>query len=211
MSIVKEIRESADVKLTKLGARGRFQAALEEDKDHGDRIKQNQHEVRQALDQVKAGIDRQKELSDSRKQAIHSLVDNLNAQLAASGSASRETLMHAREQIHEASHRIETELDGALAESKTRVDELLQTAINSYGQAVTNSIRRSKRRNSVSRLLGTRRMRQWTISDEKPRRRSQRCNGGWRKEKAIPGSDSPTSRPNCVANLSSWLRASRIY
>ena len=137
MSIVKEIRESADVKLTKLGARAdAFQAALEEDKDHGDRIKQNQHEVRQALDEVKAGIDRQKEVSDSRKQAIHSLVDNLNAQLAASGSASRETLMHAREQIHEASHRIETELDGALAESKTRVDELLQTAINTYGRAV---------------------------------------------------------------------------
>src|SRR5262249_10933926 len=43
---------------------------------------------------------------------------------------------YARQQIHQASRRLETELDGALAESKERVDELLQTAINTYGRAV---------------------------------------------------------------------------
>ena len=137
MSRVKEIRESADVKLTKLGARAdAFEAALEKSKDHADRIQPNQQEVRRALDQLKVGIDRHKDLSDERKQAIHSLVDTLNAQIAASESASRETLAYARQQIHEASHRLETELDGTLAESKNRVDELLQTAINTYGRAV---------------------------------------------------------------------------
>ena len=44
--------------------------------------------------------------------------------------------LYAREQIYEASRRMEGEPDGALAESKNRVDELLQTAINTYGQAV---------------------------------------------------------------------------
>jgi ABC-type transporter Mla subunit MlaD len=137
MSKVKEIRESADVKLTKLGARAdAFQATLEKSKDHADRIEPNQQEVRRALDQLKVGIDRQKDLSDERKQAIHSLVDTLNAQMAASQTASRETLAYARQQIREASRRMETELDDTLADSKNRVDELLQTAINTYGQAV---------------------------------------------------------------------------
>ena len=137
MSKVKEIRESADIKLTKLGARAdAFQATLEKSKDHADRIQANQQEVRRALDQLKVGIDRHKDLSDGRKQAIHSLVDALNAQIASSETASRETLAYARQQIYEASRRMETELDGALAESKERVDELLQTAINTYGRAV---------------------------------------------------------------------------
>src|SRR5215510_9278838 len=137
MSNVKEIRESADVKLTKLGARAdAFQATLEKSKSHADRIQPNQQEVRRALDQLKVGIDRHKDLSEERKQAIHSLVDTLNAQMAASGTASRETLAYARQQIYETSRRMERELDGALAESKNRVDELLQTAIDSYGRAV---------------------------------------------------------------------------
>src|SRR5215467_10925618 len=130
MSSIKEIRESVDVKLTKLASRAdAFQATLENSKDHADRIQPNQQEVRRALDQLKV-------LSDGRKQAIHSLVDTLNAQIAASETASRETLAYARQQIHQASRRLETELDGALAESKERVDELLQTAINTYGRAV---------------------------------------------------------------------------
>jgi chromosome segregation ATPase len=137
MSSIKEIRESADVKLSKLGARAdALQATLKKSKDHADRIQPNQQEVRRALDQLKVGVDRHKDLSDGRKQAIHSLVDTLNAQIAASATASRETLAYARQQIHQASRRLETELDGALAESKERVDELLQTAINTYGRAV---------------------------------------------------------------------------
>src|SRR5262245_25696039 len=131
MSSVKEIRESADVKLTKLGARAdAFQATLEKSKDHANRIQPNQQEVRRALDQLKVDIDRHKDLSDERKQAIHSLVDTFNAQIAASETASRETLAFARQQIYEASRRMETELDGALTKSKNRVDELLQTAID---------------------------------------------------------------------------------
>lgn len=137
MSSVKEIRESADGKLTKLVARAdAFQATLEKGKDHADRIQPNQQEVRRALDQLKVGIDRYKDLSEGRKQAIYSLVDALNAQIAASETASRETLGYARQQVYEASRRMETELDGALAESKNRVDELLQTAIKTYGRAV---------------------------------------------------------------------------
>jgi len=137
MSSVKEIRESADVKLSKLVARAdALQATLEKSKGHADRIQPNQQEVRRALDQLKVGIDRHKDLSNERKQAIHSLVDTLNAQIAASGTASRETLAYARQQIYEGSHRLETELDRALAESKNRVDEMLQTAINTYGRSV---------------------------------------------------------------------------
>src|SRR5262249_18532795 len=99
------------------------------------RMRRSERGVRRALDQLKAGVDRHKDLSDGRKQAIHSLVDTLNAQIAASATASRETLAYARQQIHEAGRRLETELDGALAESKNKADELLQTAINTYGRA----------------------------------------------------------------------------
>lgn len=137
MPSIKEIRDSIDVKLTKLDARAdAFHAALEESKDHDERIKRSRQEVGRALDKLTANIDQQSELSDGRKQTIHSLVDNLNAQIADSKTASRETLAYARRQIHEASRKMETELDSVLAEPKNRTAELLRPAVDAYARAV---------------------------------------------------------------------------
>src|SRR5215471_19323287 len=175
MSKVKEIRESADVKLTKLAARAdAFQATLEKSRDHADRIQPNQQEVRRALDQLKVGVDRHKDLSDGRKQAIHSLVDTLNAQIAASATASRETLAYARQQIHQAGRRLETELDGALAESKERVDDCCKPRSTPMAGRWTNSMQSLRPRNYALDLSGTTRIPRWTMGGERWRKRPPR-------------------------------------
>lgn len=137
MSSISNIRESADAKLAKLDARAdAFHAALEGDKDGDGRIARNKQEVRRALDKLTADIDQRTEISDTRKQAVRSLVDNLNEQIALSQTASRETLAYARRQIHEGSRKIEEELDGALAEPKAGIGELLHVSIDGYARAV---------------------------------------------------------------------------
>ena len=137
MSSISNIRESADAKLAKLDARAdAFHAAVEASKDGDDRIARNKQEVRRALDKLTADIDQSTEISDTRKQAVRSLVDNLNEQITLSQTASRETLAYARRQIHEGSRKIEEELDGALAEPKAGIGELLHVSIDGYARAV---------------------------------------------------------------------------
>jgi hypothetical protein len=138
MSSMSNIRESCDTKLAKLDARAdAFQAALEGSANQiDDRIVRNKQEVRRALDKLTADIDQRTEISDTRKQAIRSLVDNLNEQITLSQTASRETLAYARRQIHEDSRKIEKELDGAFAEPKTGIVELLHVSIDAYAYAV---------------------------------------------------------------------------
>ena len=138
MSSISNIRESSDAKLAKLDARAdAFQAALEGSANQIDeRIARNKQEARRALDKLTADIDERTEVSDTRKQAIRSLVDNLNQQITLSQTASQETLAYARRQIHEGSRKIEEELDGALAEPKTGIVELRQVSMDGYTRAV---------------------------------------------------------------------------
>jgi hypothetical protein len=137
MSTFSDIREASDTKLAKLDARAdAFHAALEGGKDSDERIARNKQEARRALDKLTADIDQRTEIPDTRKQAIHSLVDNLNQQITLSQTASRETLRYARQQIHESSRKIEEELDRALAEPKTGIVELLHVSMDGYARAV---------------------------------------------------------------------------
>ena len=137
MSNIKEIRESIDIKLNKLDAQAdAFHAALEGSKDHEERIARNKQEARRALDELTAGIAQQKELPDTRKQGISSLVDNLNRQIALIQAASREQAAYARGQIHDGIRKVETEIDTALAESKTTTIGPLRAPIEAYGRAV---------------------------------------------------------------------------
>src|SRR4029077_14679709 len=137
MSTFSDIREASDTKLAKLDARAdAFHAALEGRKDSDERITRKHKEVRRALDKLTADIDQRTEISDTRKQAVRSLVDNLNEQITLSQTASRETLAYARRQIHEDSRKIEKELDVAFAEPKTGIVELLHVSIDAYAYAV---------------------------------------------------------------------------
>lgn len=138
MSSISNIRESSDAKLAKLDARAdAFQASLEGGENQIEqRIARNKQEARRAVDKLAADIDQRTEISDTRKRAIRSLVDNLNQQITLSQTASRETLAYARRQIHDGGRKIEEELDGALAEPKTGIVELLQVSIDAYGRAV---------------------------------------------------------------------------
>jgi uncharacterized protein (DUF342 family) len=137
MSSISNIRESADVKLAKLDARAdAFHAALEGNKDGDGRIARNKQDVRRALDELTAGIAQQKELPDTRKQAISSMVDSLNKQIALIQTASREQVAYARRQIHDGIGKIETEIDTALAESHTATTSPLRAPIEAYARAV---------------------------------------------------------------------------
>ena len=137
MSTISNTRESAGAKLAKLDARAdAFHAAVEASKGGDDRIARNKQEVRRALDKLTADIDQLTEISDTRKQVVRSLVDNLNEQITLSQTASRETLAYARRQIHEGRRKIEEELDGALAEPKAGIGELLHLSIDGYARAV---------------------------------------------------------------------------
>src|SRR5712671_3697411 len=109
MSSISNIRESSDAKLAKLNARAdAFQAALESSANQiDDRIARNKQEARRAVDKLAADIDQRTEISDTRKRAIRSLVDNLNQQITLSQTASRETLAYARRQIHDGGRKIE--------------------------------------------------------------------------------------------------------
>ena len=72
-----------------------------------ERIVRNKQEARRALDKLTADIEQQTELSDTRKQAISSLVDNLNQQIALIQAASRETLPMRAGKYHDGSRKIE--------------------------------------------------------------------------------------------------------
>jgi DNA anti-recombination protein RmuC len=138
MSSIKEIKESVGVKLDKLDARAdAFQAALAGSKNQMDeRIQLNKQQVRRVLDRLTTDIDQQQDLPDERKQAIRSLVDNLNEQIASSQTAAHETLAYTRRQIQEGLRKMEIEVDTALAESKAVPIEPLRVSIGAYARAV---------------------------------------------------------------------------
>ena len=138
MSSIKEMKGSVDVKLDKLDARAdAFQAALAGSKAQIDeRIQHHRQVVRQALDKLATDIEQQKDLRIERKESMRSLVDNLNKQIASSQAAAHETLATSRQQMHEVTQKIETEVETILAESKSTNAELLHASIGTYARAV---------------------------------------------------------------------------
>lgn len=137
MSSISNIKESIDAKLDKLDARAdAFQTALQGSNEQiAERIARHKQEMQQALDKLTAEIDKHKDLPDGRKQAIRSEVDNLNEQITRSESAARETLAYARGQIHQGIEKLEAQLEGAFAESKSLTVELLKASLEVFARA----------------------------------------------------------------------------
>jgi len=138
MSNISKIRESIDFRLDKAQARAEaFDAALESTKDQIDaRIARHTQQAQQLHRKLAADLDAQTSLPAARKQALRSVVDNLNEQIGLAQSASRETLASVRRQIQEGIGKMETELDAALGEAETKAAELLHASAAAYGRAL---------------------------------------------------------------------------
>jgi hypothetical protein len=96
---------------------------------HGD-------EAQRVLRQLADHVGQHQKLSASRKQAIGSLVDNLDEQITLARSASRETLNSARSQLREGVRKMHVELNGALAETEAATDHLLRSSVLAWTHAV---------------------------------------------------------------------------
>jgi hypothetical protein len=96
---------------------------------HGD-------EAQRVLRKLADDVGQHKDLSASRKQAIGSLVDNLDQQIALSKSAAHETLMSARGQLRDGIDKIQTELNNALAEVESAAGHLLRSSMLAWTQAM---------------------------------------------------------------------------
>jgi hypothetical protein len=138
MTSISNIRESIDVRLDKVQARAEaFDAALEATKDQIDeRIARHKERAQQSLGKLASDIDAQKDLPETRKQALHSVADNLDEQINLAQSASRETLESARRQIQDGVRKMETELDAALADGGTTSVDMLHSSMADYARAV---------------------------------------------------------------------------
>ena len=138
MSTIKQIRESVDIKLDKLDARAdAFQAAL--GGPHAQleaQLAQNKGEAKRALEKLMADIDSHEDIPDAQKQAIRSVAENLNLQMDLSQSAAQETLESARRQLHDASQKMEAEMDAALGETKSATVGLLRQSMHGYARAL---------------------------------------------------------------------------
>lgn len=137
MSRISNIKESIDAKLDKLDARAdAFHAALQGTSEQlSERLERHKREMQQALGKVTAEIDKHPDLSEDRKQAIHSEVDNLNEQITLCEAAARDTLAYTRRQIRQAIEKLETQLEGAFTESKSLTVELLKASIEVFARA----------------------------------------------------------------------------
>src|SRR5574341_508707 len=116
MSRIREMRESVLAKLAKLEARAEaFEAALRHTEDRiSDLIERSKDEVHQALNKLRADIDRQLPLSEARKQKIFTEIDNLKAQAALGRAEAPDAFAAARRRIHESARRVEAEVESAL-------------------------------------------------------------------------------------------------
>jgi hypothetical protein len=79
-----------------------------------ERIAQHKREARRAIGKVAGHIDREEILPPERKQAIRSLSENLDQQIAGIESASHETLASARRQIGDGISKLKAELAAAI-------------------------------------------------------------------------------------------------
>ena len=103
-------------RLAKLDARAdALEATLRRTEDQiFDRIERSKDEVHQALDKLKADIDKQLALSEARKQKIFTEIDNLKAQAALGKAEARDAFAAARRRIHESARKVEAEVESAL-------------------------------------------------------------------------------------------------
>jgi hypothetical protein len=138
MSSIDKIKESSDFKLDTVRARAEaMHAVLEGSKAQMDeRIARHKDDARREIMKLAAQVENHNDLSTARKQAVRSVVENLDQQIALAQSASTETLASARRQIQDAIGRIERELDAALASMQTAGGELLHASIDTSARAM---------------------------------------------------------------------------
>jgi hypothetical protein len=94
-----------------------------------ERIADDKNEVRWALRSLGADIDKDPGLSPAHKQAIGSLVDNLDQQISLIQSASGKTLASARRQIEDGIGKVSTELNSALDKAESAAGESLRSSL----------------------------------------------------------------------------------
>jgi len=104
--------------------------------DNSQRLARHCDEAQRTLRQLGADVDQHKELSAARKQAIGSLVDNIDEQLTLTQSASRETLASARRQLHEHVHKMHIELNSALDEVASAADHVVRSSMRAWTGAL---------------------------------------------------------------------------
>jgi hypothetical protein len=94
-----------------------------------ERIADDKNEVRWALRSLGADIDKHPGLSPAHKQAIGSLVDNLDQQISLIQRASGKTLTSARRQIQDGIRKVSTELNSALDKAESATGESLRSSL----------------------------------------------------------------------------------
>ena len=134
MSRIKQIRDSVDAKLDKLDAHAdALEATLQHTEDHiHDRIERGKREVHKALDVLRADIDKSRQFSEAQKQKIRAEIDDLKVQMALGKAEVLDTLATARRRLHEATRKMEAEVNSAL---QTMHAEALDGSISVYVRA----------------------------------------------------------------------------
>ena len=89
-----------------------------------------------ALRKLGADVEQHESLSATHKQAIGSLVDNLDEQIALAQDASRETLTSARSQLRETVRKMHNEVNGALGEMDSAADHVLRSSVLAWTRAM---------------------------------------------------------------------------
>ena len=105
--------------------------------ENSQRLARHCDEAQQTLRQLGADVNQHKDLSAARKQAIGSLVNNIDEQIALTQSASRETLASARNQLREHAHKMHAELNSALDEAASAADHMLRSSMLAWTRALT--------------------------------------------------------------------------
>jgi hypothetical protein len=134
MSRIRQIRESVDAKLDKLDARAdALEATLRGTEDHiHDRIERGKQELHQALDTLKADVEKSKQFSAAHKQKIRAEIDDLKVQIALGKAEAGDALAAARRRFHEDTRKVEAEMDSALQAMNA---EMLDASIYVYVRA----------------------------------------------------------------------------
>jgi len=101
-----------------------------------ERIAQLKQEARQAISNVAAHVDGEEHLPAERKQAIRSLAENLDRQIALIESASQETLAGARRQLGAQVGKLKAEWEAAVKSAHIHTTGLLHESAGVCAQAM---------------------------------------------------------------------------
>ena len=101
-----------------------------------ERIARHGDDAQLALRKLGADVEQHESLSATHKQAIGSLVDNLDEQIALAQDASRETLTSARSQLRETVRKMHNEVNGALGEMDSAADHVLRSSVLAWTRAM---------------------------------------------------------------------------